>query len=353
MSAPPDGKTESRRLAAENAPKRPRMNERAATEFGNVRSQKLTPPPQSKKPGMLKRIRGYIRNVAPDAARTALDPLYAYRGRDVERFMLTIGYNRSGTSLIGQLLNAHSEIVVSHNLYVLQKLRALRFVPTLSARGRVTRLIIEKDREAGRASYRESGYSYAVSGLWQGRYSRLRVIGDKGAVSSVAGLSAAWGPRALDLVRLPARVLFTIRSPYDVIASRVLNRSRDLDGADIPPLRDYAPADSERANIGEQDIRWFLDLSENISRVLAMFPEEDVLPTRYEDFIASPKESLRQICAFLSVSEDEDYLDACAAFTLRERSLTRLKVRWTDAQIDQIAAAIEKYPWLLGYNFDS
>ena len=305
---------------------------------------------------MLKRIRGYVRNVAPDAARTALDPLYAYRGRDVARFMLTIGYNRSGSSLLGQLLNAHPEIVVAHELYILQKLRALRFVPTPSHRGRATRLIIEKDREAGRASYRQSGYSYAVSGLWQGRYSRLRVIGDKGAVNAVAGLSAAWGPGALDRVRrfarLPARVLFTVRNPYDVIASRALNRSRDLDGADIPLLREYAPAVPSE-NIGERDVRWFLDLSENISRVLAMFPEEDVLRMRYEDFIAAPKENLRQICAFLSVSEDEDYLDACAAFTLRDQSLTRLKVRWTDDQIAQIAAAIEKYPWLAGYNFDN
>lgn len=300
----------------------------------------------------VKRAWRRIRAVAPEAARTPLDPLYAYKGRNVERLMLMIGYNRSGTSLVGQLLNAHPEIVVSHNLYILQKLRALRFVPTPSARGRVARLIIEKDRQAARESYRESGYSYAVSGLWQGRRSRLRVIGDKGAVNAVAALSAAWGPSALDRARLPVRVLFTIRNPYDIIASRALNRSRDLDGADIPPLRDYAPADSERADVSEEGVRWFIDMSENLSRALAALPREDVLPMRYEDFIASPKENLRQICAFLNVSEDERYLDACAAFTLRDQSLTRLKVRWTDAQIAQIADAIEKYAWLAGYNFD-
>ena len=304
----------------------------------------------------VKRAWRCIRAVAPEAARTPLDPLYAYKGRNVERLMLMIGYNRSGTSLLGQMLNAHPEIVVSHNLYILQKLRALRFIPTLSQRGRLARLIIEKDRQAARESYRESGYSYAVSGLWQGRRSRLRVIGDKGAVNAVAALSAAWGSREVDRIRrrarLPARVLFTIRNPYDIIASRDLNRSRDLDGADIPPLRDYAPADSERAAVSEEGVRWFIDMSENLSRALAALPREDVLPMRYEDFIASPKENLRQICAFLNVSEDERYLDACAAFTLRDQSLTRLKVRWTDAQIAQIADAVGKYAWLAGYNFD-
>ena len=303
---------------------------------------------------MLKRIRGYVRNVAPDAARTALDPLYAYRGRDVARFMLTIGYNRSGSSLLGQLLNAHPEIVVAHELYILQKLRALRFVPTPSHRGRATRLIIEKDREAGRASYRQSGYSYAVSGLWQGRYSRLRVIGDKGSVNA-ARMMEMYGTDCLDELRrarMPARFLFTVRNPYDVVASRELNRWRNLDGGDIPELRGYAPTDSERADVSEENVRWFIDVSENLSRALAAPPKEDVLPMRYEEFISSPKENLRQICAFLSVSEDEDYLDACAAFTLRDQSLTRLKVRWTDGQIAQIADAIEKYPWLAGYKFD-
>ena len=304
---------------------------------------------------MLKRIRSYVRNVAPDAARTALDPLYAYRGRDVERFMLTIGYNRSGSSLLGQLLNAHPEIVVAHELYILQKLRDLRFVPTPSRRGRAARLILERDREFERErSRRQSGYSYAVSGLWQGGYSRLRVIGDKGSPSAarMMGLRGAECLDELRRARMPARFLFTVRNPYDVVASRALNRSRKLDGGDVPPLRDYAPTDSERARVSEENVRWFIDVSENLSRALAAPPKEDVLTARYEEFIASPKENLRQICAFLAVSEDEDYLDACAAFTLRDQSRTRLKVRWTDAQIAQIAAAIEKYPWLAGYDFD-
>ena len=302
----------------------------------------------------VKRIMRYARAVAPDAARTALDPLYAYRGRNVERLMLTIGYNRSGSSLLGQLLNAHPEIVVAHELYLLQKLRALRFVPTPSARGRATRLILERDREFERERSRlQSGYSYAVNGLWQGRYSRLRVIGDKGSPSAAREIGTH-GTECLDELRrarLPARFLFTVRNPYDIIASRVLNASRRLDNADIPPLRDYAPTDSERIAVSEENVRWFIDLSENLSRALAALREEDVLPTRYEDFIASPRESLRQICAFLGVSEDERYLDACAAFTLQNPNRTRLKVRWTDAQIARIADAIEKYAWLAGYNF--
>ncbi len=305
----------------------------------------------------VRRIWNYARAVAPQAVRTPLDPLYAYRGRNVERFMLTIGYNRSGSSLIGQLLNAHPEVVVAHELYILQKLRALRFVPTPSRRGRLTRLILERDREAGReTAYRQSGYSYALDGLSQGEYSRLRVIGDKGSVTAAAMLGGARGAKELDRllrhVRAEVRFLFTVRNPYDVLASRRLNRLRYDGGADIPTLRGYAPADSERPPVREEDVRWLLGVTEDVSRALAAVPSEDTLPVIYEEFIASPKESLRRICAFLGVRGDEDYLDACAAFTLPTQHRTRLKVRWTDCQIAQVAAAIAEYPWLSGYGFD-
>lgn len=304
----------------------------------------------------LKQILNYARSVAPQVVRTPLDPIYAYRGRNVERFLLTIGYNRSGSSLLGQLLNAHKEIVIS-TMFLLRQLRALRFVPTLSQKGRVMRLILQRDRRTAREeSYREACYSYAINGLWQERYSRLRVIGNKSSAdhSILLGMSGTKDLNRLRrCVRLPVLFLFNVRNPYDILASRRLNMLRDQAHADIPALRVYAPTDSERIDIREEDVRWFFDLSENISRVLAMIPEESTLPMRYEEFIASPKEMLRRACAFLGVSCDDDYLDACAAFTLRTPHPTRLKVRWSDAQIAQIAAAIAKYPWLAGYDFDN
>lgn len=313
-------------------------------------------PPTTARMKTLKQIWNYALSVAPQVVRTPLDPLYAYRGWNIDRFLLTIGYNRSGSSLLGQLLNAHPEIVISHEC-LLQQLRALRFVPTLSQRGRVTRLILQKDRQAMREeSYRETCYSYAINGLWQGRYSRLRVIGNKRSRYNSIFLGMP-GTKDLDrlrrCVRVPMLFLFNVRNPYDILASRRLNLLRNQAHADIPALRVYAPTDSERIDIREEDVRWFFDLSENISRVLAIIPEESTLPMRYEEFIASPKEMLRRACAFLGVICDDNYLDACAAFTLQTPHPTRLKVRWSDAQIAQIAAAIAKYPWLAGYDFDS
>lgn len=216
------------------------------------------------------------------------------------------------------------------------------------------RLLLERDREFhrnGRIGY--GGYSYAVHGLWQDSRSGLRVIGDKGSVNVTLLLAKCPMEELNKLrrIRLPVRFLFTIRNPYDVIASRRIRTWGEHAAVRLPALRDYTPADSERVEVPEEDLHWFLGVSENLSSVLAVLPKEDVLPMRHEEFIASPREKLCQICAFLGVSRDERYLDRCADFTFPTPHWTRRKVRWTENQIADIAAAIAKYPWLDGYDF--
>ena len=81
MSTPPDGKTESRRLAAENAPSRPRPDERAATGFGNVRSQKMSHPAALTGVGSSVRTRASARDtlILAFSRKGRRDPLTAIR----------------------------------------------------------------------------------------------------------------------------------------------------------------------------------------------------------------------------------------------------------------------------------
>ena len=303
------------------------------------------------------RFRGIWHRTRPVAAavvKTPFDLLYAYRARDVERLLLTIGYNRSGSSLLGQLLTAHPEVVVSHDLYLLEKLHDLRFVPTPSLKGRATRLVLEQDREFHRKGrVGESDYPYAVNGLWQGKHARLRAIGDKGSVNVTRWLGER-RMRQLEVlrrVRLPVRFLFTIRNPYDMVASRRIHRCGEYAAARTPALRDYTPTDAERVAVCEEDLGWFLRVSENLSKILSAVPKADVLPMRHEEFIASPREKLCEICTFVGVGRNREHLDACADFTFPTPHRTRRKVRWSEDQVNQIAAAIAKFPWLAGYDF--
>ena len=299
-----------------------------------------------------------IRAVASELAWMPLDPLYAYKGRNVERFLLTIGYSRSGSSLLGQLLNAHPEMVIAHEAYLVSRLHHPRCLPH-GGRGRITRMILDGDRWFRQRQYQSQGYSYAVKGHWQGSFSRLRVIGDKAAHNTVSALYRR--PDLLDSLRrqlrAPLRVLFMCRNPYDMVASKYLNQLRSLrdrHGAAIPALRDYRPTDAERPEFGQTGIpRILKEVSDQLIEVLPMFRKEDVLPVFHEDFIASPREKLREICAFCGVESTEEYLDACTAVVLPSPHRTRFKVRWSEAQKAEVAAAMERYPWFEGYGFES
>jgi len=47
------------------------------------------------------------------SAMMLLDLFYAYKGRTIEHYLLFIGYNRTGSSLLGHFLDVHPEMVVS------------------------------------------------------------------------------------------------------------------------------------------------------------------------------------------------------------------------------------------------
>ena len=280
-----------------------------------------------------------------------LNLLCAFEGRNVERCILTVGYNRSGSTLLGMLLNGHPEIVIAHELDLLSAARSPRLAAWVGGRGRLVRLILERDRNIRRwTSYRHSGYSYAAKTRWQGKYSRIRVVGDKRSHRAVEELRRR--PDLLDSLRrrigTPIRMLFTIRNPYDVAAAECLSILKKRGEIAFTARRDYAPAEARRPWIEKERVSWIQEHSDKVARVITMLPKEDVLPVYHEDFIASPGEKLREICAFCGVECADDYLDACASIVFPAPHPTRSKVQWTPDRIAEIGRTVEKHSAFLG-----
>ena len=82
--------------------------------------------------------------------------------------------------------------------------------------------------------YQWTGYDYSVPGQYQGRFERIRVIGDKKAGRSTCRLASR--PRLLDDVRrdavVPIRVVHILRNPFDNIATMVRRQNQKFDGTD-------------------------------------------------------------------------------------------------------------------------
>ncbi len=79
----------------------------------------------------------------------ATDPDFA----DLEHFCFFIGYSRSGHTLIGTALNAHPEVVISHEL------DAVRYVRHGFRRAQLFSLILQRDQHFGTMGRTWSGYT--------------------------------------------------------------------------------------------------------------------------------------------------------------------------------------------------
>ena len=247
---------------------------------------------------------------------------------DVERYCFFLGYGRSGHSLLGELLNAHPEIVVSHEL------DALKYVEHGFTRSQVFGLVLARDRTFGSAGRLWMGYEYVVPNQFQGRFERLRVIGDKKGAGTTRWLRENPGllQRLRGIVRVPIRTVHVTRNPFDNIA-RLNLRKQD------PTI--------------ERTIQRYEALCKGVRMARNELSSDEILDIRYEDFVASPAESLVQMCKFVGVDAAPDYVDDCTSIVHPPSEKARELVDWSVSDRDRVLGLIDEYEALEGYDFSS
>ncbi len=245
----------------------------------------------------------------------------------VERYCFFVGYARSGHSLIGSLLNAHDEMVVSNEL------NSLRFVQHGFRRNQVFALVLARDAMFGNMGRLWTGYDYSVPNQFQGRFTRLRVIGDKQGGGSTRRLRDDLGliERLRRVVGVPIRVLHVTRNPFDNIARMTVKSRFDL----------------------RNTIERYSGLCDGVSAVRAVLSEDELLDVRYEDFLGDASASLASICKFLGVFAEPDYLRDCASIVEPTAKRARDLVEWTQQDREMVSKIIARHAVLAGYTFDS
>jgi hypothetical protein len=272
----------------------------------------------------------------PPRTRRALTALLAraavggFRDRhalgDVEAFLLFLGYARSGSTLVGSLLDAHPDMVVAHEADI------LRYVRPGVSRRQLFAILLGRNREFGGIERRWHGFDYSVPGAFQGRFTTLRVIGDKHAGRATRRL--ARDPQLLNrlraLVEVPLRVLHVTRNPYDNIASIAHYR-----GLPLSPAIDV-----------------YEKLSSMADGVRNRLAPGELLDVRYESLVADPARGLSEICAFIGTDAPADYLEACAA-VIEPAALGRRRPSWPSDERGRVEELIASRPVLAGYSIDS
>jgi hypothetical protein len=251
--------------------------------------------------------------------------------KDVQTFVFFIGHNKSGTSMVGSLLDAHPDAIIS------DEVGALNFLNLGFNRDQVFHLLLRGSRRElmkGRVTARRlTPYSYHVPGQWQGRYRKLKLMGD-GKAGSTTNLFAN-DPELLN--RLPAlmegtevKTIQIIRNPFDVISVMMIRGKRSF----------------------ENSSSHFFNYCQILDRLRKQLSPSNLHPIRYEDFVTAPRNHLEALCRYLGIDPNTEYLDACTSIIYEAPDQHRHRIDWKLEWIQFVEEKIKLFDFLEGYSFE-
>ncbi|HEY3671111.1 MAG TPA: sulfotransferase [Acidimicrobiia bacterium] len=249
----------------------------------------------------------------------------------VTTFCAFVGHNKSGSSLCSALLDAHPEIVLSDEVDLLRYVeRGFRRDQLFALAARGARAEARKGRITAR---RLEPYSYAVAGGSQGRAPQPRVVGDSTTGTSTRRFGSdpyLWTRITVEVRPARATLLHVIRNPFDPISVMMVRGHRSF------------------AN----SIDHYFDACETLARIRRQVAPSQFHEVRYEDLVATPRDTLRAMCTFLGVGTTASYLDACAAVVAPRPAPRRAMVEWTQPWITTVEDRIAEHDFLKGYSYD-
>lgn len=250
---------------------------------------------------------------------------------DVHTYCMFVGHNKSGTSMVSALLDAHPDAIIA------DEAEALKFVQAGFKRDQIFHILLRrsyKEFRKGKVTARRlQPYSYLVPGQWQGRYRKLHVIGDSTAGSSTREIGQDAG--LLDQVKgvmrgVDVKIIQTVRNPYDPISAMIVRGKRSFENA----------------------IEVYFSHCETLARLRKILNESQLYTVHYEEFVRNGQEKLAELCQFLGLEADLDYLKACTSILHPEPQTSRQWVQWDARHIAQVAREMERFDFLQGYRFE-
>lgn len=280
------------------------------------------------------RSRAYKRaNVARNRIRTRTA---AYRQPDVFRnvgtFCFFVGHNKSGSSMLSGLLDAHPNVVLSDEVDVLQ------YVEAGCTREQIFHLIHKgaaAEARKGRITARRlEPYSYSVPGQWQGTAEAPVVVGDSTTGTSTRRLGRRpqlLAETASTMNDVGVKLVHVIRNPFDPISVMMVRGGRSF----------------------QNSIDHYFTSCAVLADIQHLAGAGGLLPVRYEDFVVDPTARLAEVCGFLGVDADSEYLRACAQIIKPAPERSRHMVEWTSRWIDVVHQRLSTFDFLKGYSYEN
>ena len=280
---------------------------------------------------------------------------------NVKKFILFVGYPRSGHSIVGSLLDAHPNMVVSNSYAVFKQM--LRDPNSHQSRAYLFNGIYRNSfcnfyfgLRTANASVK--GYSLRVENSWQANYNEtIYAIGDKSGGNTVSTYEHNNDQKFLELykqlmvtVGVPIRIIHAVRNPYDNIATMaIMDTNSGVSKLDLDPSHLYKNQKLLDACIDTYFRR--ARAAQEIFTLLNLTGK--VIEMHSSDLVRKPKKTFAYICDRIGVTCTKEFLDIVANKVFPEVSKTRLLVKWTPAQVARVANEMKKFSFHQRYTFDT
>lgn len=309
-------------------------------------------------PSIVKRLRKEVMVPARAIAFRATAGLAAQRHRkdfeSVETFCVFLGDGRSGSSILGAIIDAHEEAIVAHELNVLERLESA------PSRDRLFYELLHNSSRSAKRGRQASGYGYEVPNQWQGRFRRLRVIGDKkaGGSSKILGRDPGRLEALERLIGVEVRGIHALRNPFDTITTVARRRREDIElrREDIDLRRVDIVADPACIEVRREDIEGAIGSYFEKARTIDAVKQrrgDRILDLRHEDFVADPIGQTRALCAFLGLDASDAYLEDCSSIVYTSTNRSRDGFEWPLDLISSVESEIRKFQFLQGYSWSA
>lgn len=250
---------------------------------------------------------------------------------EVRTFCLFIGHNKSGTSMLGALLDAHPRVILSDEVH------ALQYVASGFDRNLLFHRLYKGSRSEARkgrvTARRLDPYSYEVAGQWQGRADAPLAVGDGKAGTTTRLLGE--NPGLLDDARallpgIDVKLIQVIRNPFDVISVMMVRGGRTF----------------------RNSIDHYFTACSTLMSIRASQAPDSLRSVSYEEFVADPGRGLATLCEHLAVPVDTEHIESCTAIIRPEPDRSRTMVDWDRRWISEVEDRIADFDFLNGYSYD-
>jgi len=127
------------------------------------------------------------------------------------------------------------------------------------------------------------------------------------------------------------KLIHVIRNPFDPISLMMIRGERTFTNA----------------------IDHYFAYCETLTDLHNKLDSSHLMAIRYENFIKHPKTQLAELCDFLGVAADANYLDDCTRILYDSPEQSRQMVDWNAAWIKIVEKKIDEVEFLAGYRYDN